>query len=39
MGSLEKSGGPSVGKSGESVVKSRDLQGGSPRMCRLRTDG
>jgi hypothetical protein len=36
--SLGESGGPSVGKGGESDVKSRDLQGGSTHMCRLRID-
>jgi hypothetical protein len=32
-------GGPSVGKVGEWCVKSCHLQGCSPRLCRLRTDG
>jgi hypothetical protein len=31
MGPLEESGGPSVGKSGESNVESRDLQSCSPQ--------
>jgi hypothetical protein len=35
---LEKSGGPSVEKSGESDVENWSLQGCSPRLCRLRTD-
>jgi hypothetical protein len=38
-GSLEESGGQSVGKGGESDVKSRHLQGCSLHLCRLRTDG
>jgi hypothetical protein len=36
---LGESGGPSVGKGGESDVKSRHIQGCSPRLCWLRTDG
>jgi hypothetical protein len=39
MGPLEESGGLPVGKSGECDVKSRHLQGYSPRLCRLRTEG
>jgi hypothetical protein len=38
MGPLEESGGPSVRKGGESDVKSRHLQGGSPCLCQLKTD-
>jgi hypothetical protein len=38
-GPLGENGGSSVGKGGERVVESRDLQGGSPRPCRLSTDG
>jgi hypothetical protein len=38
-GPLGESGWPSVGKDGESDVKSWHLQGCSPRLCRLRTDG
>jgi hypothetical protein len=34
-----KSGGPLVGKVGECDVVSRHLQGCSPLLCRLRTDG
>jgi hypothetical protein len=34
-----ENGGSSVEKGGESVVESRHLQGYSPRLCRLRTDG
>jgi hypothetical protein len=29
---------PSTRKGGESDVASRDLQGGNPRLCRLRTE-
>jgi hypothetical protein len=38
-GALGESGGPSVGKCGESDVESRHLQGYSHRFYRLRTDG
>jgi hypothetical protein len=38
MGQSEERGGSSVGKGGESDVASQDLQGGSPRLCRLRTE-
>jgi hypothetical protein len=38
-GPLGESGGPSIGIDGESDVESRDLQGGSPHLCRLRIDG
>jgi hypothetical protein len=38
-GPLVKSGGPSVRKSGESVVESWHLQGCSLYLCQLRTDG
>jgi hypothetical protein len=38
-GPLGESGGPLVGKGGESDVESRHLQGCSPRLCQLRTDG
>jgi hypothetical protein len=34
-----ESGGPLVGKGRESDVKSQHLQGCSPRLCRLSTDG
>jgi hypothetical protein len=34
-----ESGGPSVGKVGECDVESRHLQGCSPHLCWLRTDG
>jgi hypothetical protein len=34
-----ESGGPSVGKVRECDVESRHLQGCSPRLCWLRTDG
>jgi hypothetical protein len=40
-GQLGKSGGLKdtvAGKGGESDVASRDLQGGSPRLRRLRTE-
>jgi hypothetical protein len=36
---LGESGWPSVGKGKESIVESRPLQGCSPRLYRLRTDG
>jgi hypothetical protein len=36
---LGERGGSSVGKCRESDVESRDHQGGSPRPCRLRTNG
>jgi hypothetical protein len=39
MGLGEKRGGSLVWKGGESDVESRDLQGGSPRLCRLKTYG
>jgi hypothetical protein len=39
VGPLGKSGGPSVGKGGEWDVENRHLQGCSPRLCHLRTDG
>jgi hypothetical protein len=32
-------GGSSVGKVGEWCVESQHLQGYSPRLCRLKTDG
>jgi hypothetical protein len=38
-GLLGESGVPSVGKVRESDMKSRHLQCGSPRSCRLRTGG
>jgi hypothetical protein len=38
-GSPGKSGGPSVGKGRKNDVESWHLQGCSPRLCRLRTDG
>jgi hypothetical protein len=31
--------GPSLGKVGEWCAESQHLQGCSPRLCRLRTDG
>jgi hypothetical protein len=34
-----ESGGPSIGKDGESDAESRHLQGCSPRLCRLKTNG
>jgi hypothetical protein len=34
-----ESGGSSVGKVGECYVASWHLQGCSPRLCQLRTDG
>jgi hypothetical protein len=34
-----KEGGPSVGKVRDWCVESQHLQGGSPHLCRLRTDG
>jgi hypothetical protein len=36
---LGKSGGSSVGKGGESDVKSRHLYGCNPHLCQLRTEG
>jgi hypothetical protein len=39
VGLLGESGGSLVGKGGKSDVESRDLQDGSPHLCRLRTDG
>jgi hypothetical protein len=39
MRPLGESGGPSVGKAGESDVKSRDLHVCSLQLCQLRTDG
>jgi hypothetical protein len=39
MRPLGESRGPSVGKDEESVLESRDLQGYSPRLCQLRTEG
>jgi hypothetical protein len=39
MGQSEKRGGSSVGKGGESDVKSQHLQSYSPRLSRLKTDG
>jgi hypothetical protein len=39
MGSLGESGGPTVRKGEESVVETRDLQGCSPRLIGLRTEG
>jgi hypothetical protein len=36
---LVERGGPLVGKVGEWCVESRHLQGCSPRLCWLRTDG
>jgi hypothetical protein len=39
MGSLEESGGSSVGKGRESDGESQHLQCGSPCLCRLSTDG
>jgi hypothetical protein len=38
-GALIGNKGPFVGKSGESDVKSQDLQGCSPHPCQLLTDG
>jgi hypothetical protein len=38
-GALRESGGPLGGKVGESDVEIWHLQGCSPRMCRLRTNG
>jgi hypothetical protein len=38
-GLLGESGGPSIGKGRESDMESRDLQGGSPRLCQLWTNG
>jgi hypothetical protein len=38
-GAIRESGGPSIGKGGESDMKSRHLQGCIPHLCRLRTDG
>jgi hypothetical protein len=35
---LGESGGSSVRKGGKTDVESRDIQGGSPHSCRLRTD-
>jgi hypothetical protein len=37
--SLGESGGSSVGKDEESDVERQHLQGGSLRLCRLRTSG
>jgi hypothetical protein len=39
MEPLGESGGPTTGKGGESDVESQDLQGCSPHLCWLRTDG
>jgi hypothetical protein len=39
VGPLGESRGSLVGKGGKSDVKSRDLQGCRPCLCRLRTDG
>jgi hypothetical protein len=39
VGPLGESGGPSVRKVGECDVESRHLQGCSPRLCQLRTNG
>jgi hypothetical protein len=39
MGLLGGNGGPSIGKVGECDVESRHLQGCSPHLCRLMTDG
>jgi hypothetical protein len=39
VGLLGESGGPPVGKDGESDVESQHLQGCSPRLCRFMTDG
>jgi hypothetical protein len=39
MRPLAKSGGPSVEKGGESDMESRDIQGFSHCLCRLRIDG
>jgi hypothetical protein len=39
MGPLGEKWRPLVGKVGEWYMKSRHLQGYSPRLCRLRTDG
>jgi hypothetical protein len=38
-GALGESGGISVGKGGDNDVKSQQLQGCSPHLCRLRADG
>jgi hypothetical protein len=39
MGPLEESKGPLVGEDGESDVESWHVQGGSPCLCWLRTNG
>jgi hypothetical protein len=36
---LGESGGPSVGKGGESYVEIWHLEGCSPRLCQLRING
>jgi hypothetical protein len=38
VGLLGESRGSSVGKGRESDVSSRDLQGGNPHLCRVRSD-
>jgi hypothetical protein len=39
MGPLVEAGRPSVGKDGDGDVENWHLQGGSPSVCQLRTDG